>query len=149
MRRECCISAPEIARFPEVYCDGPGPVEACERSPIAPPLFLPAPGVSSPSLPLRLPCGQCLQVAHMFDNLDDLDRWESAFERRSVGRTKIVKGALKALFNNRRCTFASVVILPRNVLASVVRHERRRHKAYYRASGDVDGNRIAGVIGGE
>jgi hypothetical protein len=25
MRRECCISAPEIARFPEVYCDGPGP----------------------------------------------------------------------------------------------------------------------------
>jgi hypothetical protein len=55
----------------------------------------------------------------------------------------------QALFNNRRCTFASVVILPRNVLASVVRHERRRHKAYYRASGDVDGNRVAGVIGGE
>jgi hypothetical protein len=30
----------------------------------------------------------------MFNNLDDLDRWESTFERRSVGRTKIVKGAL-------------------------------------------------------
>jgi hypothetical protein len=30
----------------------------------------------------------------MFDNLDHLDRWESAFERRSVGRTKILKGAL-------------------------------------------------------
>ena len=44
---------------------------------------------------------------------------------------------------------ASVVILARNVLAGVVRHERRRHKAYYRASGDVDGNRVAGVIGRE
>jgi hypothetical protein len=30
----------------------------------------------------------------MFDNLDSLDRWESAFERRSIGRTKIEKGAL-------------------------------------------------------
>jgi hypothetical protein len=30
----------------------------------------------------------------MLDNLDDLDRWESTFERRLVGRTKIVKGAL-------------------------------------------------------
>ena len=30
----------------------------------------------------------------MFDNLDSLDRWESAFERRSIGRTKIVKDAL-------------------------------------------------------
>lgn len=26
--------------------------------------------------------------------LDHLDKWESAFERRSIGRTKIVKGAL-------------------------------------------------------
>jgi hypothetical protein len=30
----------------------------------------------------------------MTDWLDGLDRWESAFERRSVGRTKILKGAL-------------------------------------------------------
>jgi hypothetical protein len=30
----------------------------------------------------------------MFDNLDNLDRWESAFERRSVVRTTIVRGAL-------------------------------------------------------
>jgi hypothetical protein len=30
----------------------------------------------------------------MLDNLDSLDRWESAFERRSTGRTKIEKGAL-------------------------------------------------------
>jgi hypothetical protein len=30
----------------------------------------------------------------MSDTLDDLDRWESAFERRSIGRTKIQKGAL-------------------------------------------------------
>ena len=30
----------------------------------------------------------------MSDNLDGLDRWESAFERRSIGRTKILKGAL-------------------------------------------------------
>jgi hypothetical protein len=30
----------------------------------------------------------------MFDNLDNLNQWENAFERRSLGRTKIVKGAL-------------------------------------------------------
>jgi hypothetical protein len=30
----------------------------------------------------------------LLDNLDSLDRWESAFERRSTGRTKIEKGAL-------------------------------------------------------
>ena len=30
----------------------------------------------------------------MSDNLDGLDRWESAFERRSIGRTKILKAAL-------------------------------------------------------
>jgi hypothetical protein len=35
-----------------------------------------------------------VQVAHMSDNLDGLDRWESAFERRSIGRTKILKAAL-------------------------------------------------------
>jgi hypothetical protein len=48
-----------------------------------------------------------------------------------------------ALLNNRRYIFVSVIILHRNVLASVVRHERRRHKADYRAGGDVDGNRVA------
>jgi hypothetical protein len=30
----------------------------------------------------------------MSDKLDNLDRWESEFERRSIGRTKILKGAL-------------------------------------------------------
>jgi hypothetical protein len=30
----------------------------------------------------------------MFDNLDSLDQWAIAFERRSLGRTKIDKGAL-------------------------------------------------------
>jgi hypothetical protein len=30
----------------------------------------------------------------MSDKLDDLDRWESSFEQRSIGRTKIRKGAL-------------------------------------------------------
>jgi hypothetical protein len=46
-------------------------------------------------------------------------------------------------------TFWSVVILHRNVLAGVVGHERRRHKAYYCANGNVDGNRIARLKGGE
>jgi hypothetical protein len=30
----------------------------------------------------------------MSDNLDHLDQWEAEFERRSLGRTKIHKGAL-------------------------------------------------------
>jgi hypothetical protein len=30
----------------------------------------------------------------MSHNFDGLDRWESAFERRSIGRTKILKAAL-------------------------------------------------------
>ena len=30
----------------------------------------------------------------MTEGLDHLDQWESAFERRSIGRTKIAKGAL-------------------------------------------------------
>jgi hypothetical protein len=30
----------------------------------------------------------------MSNNLDSLDRWEVAFERRSIGRTKILKEAL-------------------------------------------------------
>jgi hypothetical protein len=35
-----------------------------------------------------------VQVATMSDNLDGLDRWEIAFERRSIARTKIMKAAL-------------------------------------------------------
>jgi len=35
----------------------------------------------------------------MSDKFDDLDQWESAFERRSVGRTKIMKGALLSFRN--------------------------------------------------
>ena len=30
----------------------------------------------------------------MIEGLDYLDQWESAFERRSIGRTRIAKGAL-------------------------------------------------------
>jgi hypothetical protein len=30
----------------------------------------------------------------MIENLDGLDQWENAFDRRSIGRTKISKGAL-------------------------------------------------------
>ena len=30
----------------------------------------------------------------MTEGLDHLDQWESAFERRSIGRTKIAKSAL-------------------------------------------------------
>ena len=30
----------------------------------------------------------------MTDGLDHLDQWESAFERRSIGRTRIIKGVL-------------------------------------------------------
>jgi hypothetical protein len=30
----------------------------------------------------------------MIDKLEDLDRWQHLFERRSVGRTKISKGAM-------------------------------------------------------
>src|SRR5215469_9835383 len=43
----------------------------------------------------------------------------------------------------------SVVIFHRNVLAGVVGHECRRHKAYRRAKGDVDRDRIARLIVGE
>ena len=51
--------------------------------------------------------------------------------------------------DNGRYAFVSGVILLRNVSAGIVRHKRRRHKAYDRAGGDVDGNRVAGVISGE
>ena len=36
----------------------------------------------------------------MVENRDSLDQWESAFERRSIGRTKISKGA--SLFFNEK-----------------------------------------------
>jgi hypothetical protein len=35
-----------------------------------------------------------IRVALMIENLDGLDQWESAFDRRSIGRTNISKGAL-------------------------------------------------------
>ena len=44
----------------------------------------------------------------MFDRLDDLDQWESAFERRSVGRTKLLKGAL--LFFNKKAGVQSCTV---------------------------------------
>jgi hypothetical protein len=50
----------------------------------------------------------------MTDRLDDLDRWESAFERRSVGRTKILKGALLFFSGNtgvHACTVCDVTNL--------------------------------------
>ena len=45
----------------------------------------------------------------MYDGkLDDLDRWESAFERRSIGRTRISKGAL--LFFNAQSGVRSCMV---------------------------------------
>jgi hypothetical protein len=44
----------------------------------------------------------------MSDRLDDLDRWEGARERRSVGRTKIMKGAL--LFFSKRAGVSSCTV---------------------------------------
>jgi hypothetical protein len=38
----------------------------------------------------------------MTEGLDHLDQWESAFERRSIGRTKIAKGALLFFTGQRR-----------------------------------------------
>src|SRR5207244_3618631 len=52
---------------------------------------------------------------------------------------------MQALLNNRRYAL-SVVIFHRNVPAGVVRHEPRRHKAYDRTSGNVERDRVAGVI---
>jgi hypothetical protein len=54
------------------------------------------------------------QVARMIENLDSLDQWENAFDRRSIGRTKISKGAL--LFFNEKtgvhsCTVRDVTNL--------------------------------------
>jgi hypothetical protein len=54
------------------------------------------------------------QVARMIENLDSLDQWENAFDRRSIGRTKICKGAL--LFFNEKtgvhsCTVRDVTNL--------------------------------------
>jgi hypothetical protein len=44
----------------------------------------------------------------MFEKLGDLDQWESAFERRSVGRTKILKDAL--LFFNKKAGVQSCTV---------------------------------------
>jgi hypothetical protein len=44
----------------------------------------------------------------MSDKLDDLDQWESAFERRSVGRTRIVRGAL--LYFSRKAGVQSCTV---------------------------------------
>ena len=44
----------------------------------------------------------------MSDKLDDLDRWESAFERRSVGRTRIMRGAL--LFFSKKAGVQSCTV---------------------------------------
>src|SRR6516162_995446 len=49
----------------------------------------------------------------------------------------------------RSSAAGSVVIFHRNVLASVVGHERRRYKAYRRAKGDVDRDRVSRLIVGE
>src|SRR5882724_5160769 len=46
------LSAPEISRSPEARCGGPAPMEACERSLIASPPFLPALAVAPRSFPL-------------------------------------------------------------------------------------------------
>src|SRR5205807_9259436 len=43
---------------------------------------------------MPLICFRAFGLHTMSDKFDDLDQWESAFERRSVGRTKIMKGAL-------------------------------------------------------
>jgi hypothetical protein len=54
------------------------------------------------------------------DILDDLDRWESAFERRSVGRTKIMKGALLSFSKKagvQSCTVRDVTNLGAGIRA--------------------------------
>jgi hypothetical protein len=56
-----------------------------------------------------------VQIAHMSDNLDGLDRWENAFERRSIGRTKILKAAL-LFFSGKP-----------GVQSCIVRREVQRH----------------------
>ena len=40
----------------------------------------------------------------MTEGLDHLDQWESAFERRSIGRTKIAKSALLFFIGQSRVT---------------------------------------------
>jgi hypothetical protein len=58
----------------------------------------------------------------MFDNLDNLDRWESAFERRSVGRTKIVKGAL-LFFSEKSDVYSCTVRDVTNLGAGMRAHD--------------------------
>src|ERR1700680_78146 len=64
-------------------------------------------------------------------------------------KTKRAWNVPRPSLDNERYAFVSGVILLGNVPAGVVRHERRRHHAYDRAAGDVDGNRVSGVISGE
>jgi hypothetical protein len=94
------------------------------------------------------PEGQITEVSYMFPRpgadakpVPKVSWQESVSENPSL--------FTRPLLNNRHGTIGSVVILHRNILASVVRHEPRRRKAYCRASGDVDGNRVTGLIGGE
>jgi hypothetical protein len=54
----------------------------------------------------------------MLDNLDSLDRWESAFERRSIARTKIDKGAL-IFFNEKAGVYPCTVRDVTNVGAGI------------------------------
>jgi hypothetical protein len=65
-------------------------------------------------------CFQTFRLRTMSDKLDDLYRWESSFERRSIGRTKIQKGAL--LFFGERpgaqaCTVRDVTNLGAGIRA--------------------------------
>ena len=49
-------SAHGFSRFPEKFRGAPGSAEACERSPTAPPPFLPALAISPPSFPGGFAC---------------------------------------------------------------------------------------------
>src|ERR1700737_2465258 len=55
----------------------------------------------------------------MTEGLDHLDQWESAFERRSIGRTKIAKGALLFFIGQRSVHSCGVTDIP-NVGASIL-----------------------------
>jgi hypothetical protein len=60
----------------------------------------------------------------MFDNLDNLDRWENAFERRSLGRTKIDKGAL--LFFSEKAGVHSCTVRDVTNLGAGIRSQNLR-----------------------
>jgi hypothetical protein len=48
------------------------------------------------------------EAARMIENRDHLDQWENAFDRRSIGRTKICKGAL-LFFGETTCVHSCTV----------------------------------------